>query len=267
MKLLNVVFLGIVLSSFLYSCSSVHSYYVTDAHQVPLFTEQWNYRIGGSFGASETMAMSQGEIAVSFPYNIALSASFFGIKNAKEYEYNGQEINFWRGKYIDGAIGYYRPLKNNFTFEIFAGYGNSIQRHSYSEEVFDMYLFIPTYDVYPKGSSQLRYHKFYLQSTFGYKRKMIEVGLTLRLSGLDYYAVSNSIDPGYSEYNKLKRVQDQSTYYFMEPAVTARFGFDYFKFQVQYGGSLPIYSKSFSFDNQLFSVGLQVSFSGSKKGT
>src|ERR1035437_8476897 len=108
-----------------------------------------------------------------------------------------------RGKYIDAAIGFYKPLGNHGVFEIFSGFGSSTQHHQYNGSTAD-----------------LCFTKLFLQPSIGLTYKVFDVALTAGISNINFFKIDNPFDRNNEEFYTLNNISQNKNSYLFEPAVT-----------------------------------------------
>lgn len=138
--------------------------------------------------------------------------------------------------FFEGGVGYYGAFENTGRYEIYGGYGNG------STDLF-------------KTDNSIRvtghYNRIFLQPSIGAKTNVFEASFAPRFVYVNFYDlnIDNTI------YNNVNSI-------YIEPVVTARVGYKYAKFFVQFGLSLhsdnllSLYSSPF-----IFNMGLNLSFS------
>ena len=119
-------------------------------------------------------------------------------------------------------------------FEIYAGYGTGRLRAQFSNDFW-------------QDRSNVESKRYFIQPAFGFSSKVFDISFASRLVYLGLY----------------QEGKDDVTTFFMEPAVTMKFGYQYFKFIVQGGFSFRFdnnYMTDFNYRPLLFSVGMQLNF-------
>lgn len=218
-KLLATTFpLAVLLSS----CS--HYYYVSNVQNVPLFKEKNEYHISGAFGEGDESSCLEVQAAYSATDKIGIMTDFMSAKGG-----DFSNKNYGKGNYLEGAIGYYKPIKSEGVFEIYGGLGGGNEHHEYTSIFENQYY----------GSSELSLLKLFIQPSFGFTFKAFDIALSTRFSRLSYFNVDNNIYANYNSYNELNTLSDKS-HYFIEPAITLRGGWKNIKvqFQAVYAGYL-----------------------------
>ncbi len=134
-----------------------------------------------------------------------------------------------RHKFIEFAAGYYTKFAELGRFETYVGYGRgSINAH------YDFVLW--------ESFSDVKYNRIFVQPAIGISTKWFDGSFAMRIAYVDIF------QSGYRKDG-----------IFMEPIVTVKFGYDYFKIVSQMGYSLPADNYvSFDYEPFMFSVGIQV---------
>ncbi len=243
MRILQKVtlFLSVLLSG------CIHTYYVSNVQNVPLFLEQNELRLSGSLGLGSRSISTGLQAAFSPTSNIGVMANFMSAKGVEESD------NSWgKGNYIDGAIGYYKPFSKSGVFEIYGGFGGSSQRHKYRNERIDSHP-----DINDGGTASLSFIKLFIQPDIGFTFNHFDFVFSTRFNRISFNKVNYQIDKTLSdEYQTLNSIKLQKNYLLVEPALTIRGGWENLKVQVQASKiSRPNFNVSY-FDGFNISVGL-----------
>jgi hypothetical protein len=226
------------------SCSGY--YYVQNTHNVPLFMEKNEARISGSLAGGEQTESYEVQGAYSITNHVAVAVSAMST--------SGGSVNYDYGKgiYIDAAVGYYRPFYNRFIFEAFGGFGISEQKHEFAEGY-----------SYNEGWARLSFNKIYLQPSFGISLfDAFDVAFSTRIGLLNYYNISFKTEDTFIV-EDMEALQSR-THIVLEPAITVRGGWKYFKIQTQLAYVENGNSSDLGIADELhFSVGLYLSLSKS----
>ena len=221
-----ILFLAVLLSS----CS--HYYYVANNQNVPLFKEKNELRFTGAFSAGDESQGIEVQTAYSITDNIGIMADYMHVKGG---DVSGKD--YGKGNYYDGAIGYYKPIKEYGVFEIYGGLGGSNQHHEYSSFSYD-YNTGTYHDVYD-GKSDLSFMNFFIQPSFGITFDFFDVAFSTRFCIVSFTNVEKNISGNTILYDEINTISDKS-YYYLEPAITVRGGWKYIKaqFQASYTGNI-----------------------------
>jgi hypothetical protein len=216
------------------SCAPV---YIPNTRNVPLFAKGGEFQGAMQFGTSGIDL--QGAVAIT--NNIAVMGNYsYGNRNTDTLNNNSDKDHYHKHKFYEGAIGYYKN-DGNFCFEIFAGYGQG-EATSYG-----------SYSIFSSSQDQLttgKYTRIFLQPSFGFNKKVVNIAFTPRFSLVDFTSFSGS---------KTTATVDLEPKIFVEPAFTARFNFldNRFFGSLQVGFSTSL-TDNVAFDYQpfIFSTGL-----------
>lgn len=235
MKKLTTItlFLAICLSS----CT--HYYYVSNTQNMPLFREKNEYRLSATIGEGDESTCIEAQAAYSLTDKIGVMTNFMSAKGGAV-----SDKDYGKGTYIDGAIGYYKPIGKIGVFEIYGGIGGSNQHHQYSSN----------------STSDLSFAKFFIQPSFGLTFKLFDIGVSTRLGSLSYNKIENHIDSQLNklEYDKLNIIARQSNYLFLEPAITVRGGWKYAKVQIQASPASFINKTQLHSEDYHFTIGIYI---------
>jgi len=190
--------------------------YVPNVRNAPLFTKAGEFQGAMTYGSGDLDLQA----AVAVTNNFALMGNYsYGNRNTDSVN----QHNYHKHKFYEGAIGYYKNDKS-FCFEIFLGYGQG-EASSFG----DYYIFSTTNPQLARG----KFNRFFLQPSFGFNKKVVNVAFTPRVSWVDF-----------AEFSSISSTKtlDLSPRIFFEPAVTARFNFldNRFFGTVQIGVATPI---------------------------
>jgi hypothetical protein len=235
--------LAILVALLVSSCT--HYYYVANVHNVPLFREKNEYRISGSLGSGDESTCIEVQAAYSVTDKIGIIANYMSAKGGDVTSHN-----YGSGNYIDGAVGYYKPVGRFGVFETYGGLGLINQRHEYSS----------FYNNQNNGSSDLSSLKFYIQPSFGFTSKFFDIAVSTRISALTFNIKSNNVFGNSELSNELNNLSTQ-IHCFFEPAITLRAGWQYTKlqFQAAYSGNMN-HDDMHIGENYHFSIGMCFSF-------
>lgn len=134
-----------------------------------------------------------------------------------------------RHKFIEFGAGYYTKFSELGRFEMYAGYGSgNINAH------YDFVLW--------ESFSDVKYNRIFVQPAIGISTRWFDGSFAMRMAYVDIFQ-SNHRTNGF----------------FMEPALTVKLGYDYFKIVSQMGYSFPADNYvRFDYEPFIFSVGIQV---------
>lgn len=233
------VIAAVLLAVIFEGCS--HCYHVSQVQNVPLFQEEKEVQISGSFGMGEYTTSWEAQLAGSPARHLGIMGSFM-------YAHGGNVSgnNYGNGFSLEAATGYYKPIRKYAVFEIYGGAGYCIQHHEYSD----------FFDSSSAGSADLQSGKLFLQPSFGFTARIIDIAVSTRLSSVGFFGMSGIMDEKlvYLSTNRLT---------LFEPAITLRLGGEHVKVQAQFISSNLLNNDTY-FLNEAFhiSLGLHIGFSG-----
>jgi len=233
--------------------SCVHYYYVPNVHNVPLFREKDEINVSGNLGLGYESISAEIQSAYSITDNIAIMANYMGAKGGHRSFSQG------KGNYFEAAAGFFKPIQKYRTFEIYAGAGGSRQHHIYDAK--DLDPSSPQYDS-GGGTSKLSYLKFFVQPSYGWTFKCIDIAFSTRFCSLNYLHIQNLINPGANLYDfrKLQSIEKDRNYLFFEPALTLRLKIENLSLQLQGSAESYTNNRKNHFDEYHLSIGLCGSF-------
>lgn len=225
--------------------SCIHSYYVPNAQNVPLFSEKGEFQFSGQIGSGEFSSSREIQTAVAITNNIGLAANYMNTNDG-----NLDKDDYTKGNYLEAAIGYFRPTNKKGIFEIYGGFGNGRQHHSYKFIDID-YEVVST--IYNKAD--LSYTKLYLQPAYGFNFNICQLAFSTRFSSLSFNKPTSDINRDWNIYRNLLSLSDKN-HILLEPAITFRIGWEIIKAQVQYSYSGYLNNDNLDlFDKQHISIG------------
>jgi hypothetical protein len=213
--------------------------YVPNVRNAPLFAKAGEFQGTMLYGTGDLDLQA----AVAVTNNFALMGNYsYGNRNTDSVTQN----HYHKHKFYEGAIGYYKNDKG-FCFEIFLGYGQG-EASSYGD-----------YSIFSSMSPELakgKYTRVFLQPSFGFNKKVVNVAFTPRVSWVDFSEFSNAAS---------SKIMDLSPRVFFEPAVTARFNFldNRFFANLQVGVATPVNGDViFDYESVNLSTGLGIRLGG-----
>ena len=234
LKTLILVSIGIGLIA----CSP--KYYSPNTQNVPLISQkgETNLTVSGNGNQVEF----QGAYGVTD--NIALQANG-GLYIPSNLD-NG---NGGSGKFIEVGGGYFNPVAENWVFETYAivGFGG-FENHFPSTKADN-----PS----TSGDISASILRIGIQPNFGYKSKYFSAAVSSRIVNLSYSNIKGDL---IFDGNQKKYLEDNSSNFLLEPALTIRGGLEKVKLQVQYGYSLNLSNSDFKQDKTFLTVGLNFKF-------
>jgi hypothetical protein len=206
-----------------YSCAPA---YVPNRVNAPLLTNKGEIQISASIGTSGF----DPQIAYAVTNSIGLMANA-SVLDMSSDETSESDI-YHSHIFFEFGPGYYRNLNRGFKFETFTGIGFGRINGEYENS-----LWTSNVDVKSK--------RYFLQPSFGYTSKLLDIGVSARL-------VVVSFDQN----------SEKNTGVLVEPALTAKLGWDHIKIIGQIGLAYPLNESDINFAYQpgLVSLGLQANF-------
>ena len=235
-------------------CSCSHYYYVPSTQNVPLFRERNEYRLSGMRAGGEESVCTEVQAAYSVTDHIGIMANYMSARGGDISD----NTNWAKGNYIDGAIGYYKPINKYGVFEIYGGFGGSNQHHHYMNP---FYTSTAPYNS-DGGVSDLSFTKIFVQPSFGFTFKAFDIAASTRICILSFHDINNQISGNIDEYNRLNNLSND-VHLFLEPAITIRGGWKYVKLQFQASTASYFNNPDSHFENYHIAIGLYIAFSKS----
>ena len=226
--------------------------YVPNSQNVPLLEEK-----GEIVG---NLAMSMGDRFVGFEFQSAYSfTDHIGL------QFNGMlwgGVEYSQGALFDIAPGYFLNVAENVVFEVYGGYGRG-RIHHYL--VYDSQSNDPMYiDI-----DFVNYDRYFIQPAIGYTMKNFDFAFSTRFNLMDYYG-DKPIYAVPSDDPLSFTLKELDNFYTIDPAITMRFGWRHFKFQLQSVFLIPILDEHRQFtdlypafyDKLNINIGIHLSFGG-----
>src|SRR6266498_665245 len=224
---MRVTFISIVIFSFVVSslCTScIHHYYAPNSNNVPLLKEKNDGRIQLQLSSGNDYEGFEFQSAYAVGKHTCLQLNFFTASG----DYKEADIKYGSGKgtYIEAAAGYFAPSHNNhWVFETYAGAGTGTVTNEYMKSEF----------------SKVGVTKFFLQPSFGFSTKNFEIAISSKFSmaniRLKDYTITENNNP--YDFIDIKFLQNNKSFFFWEPGIIMRGGFEQFKFLAQLTLSVP----------------------------
>ena len=195
--------------------------YIPNTVNSPLFTNKKEFQAAIHQGISGFDP--QFAYAVTDKLGVMLNSSF--ANRSKD-----SLGNFHKHAFVEGGAGYYRRFADVGRFEVYSGLGLGRVRGDYSNSLW-------------ASRTNVSNFRFFIQPAVGRQTKFTDLSLATRFAVVDLYQGEN-----------------KSVGVFIEPVVTARFGYRNLKAVVQAGFSLPANSNKvmFAYMPFMFSLGLQM---------
>ncbi len=218
------------------------------------------------------MFKEKGEVAIDGKFS--QGETFVGLEMHSAYaltDHFGFQVNgmIWGaldqtfGALADFGLGYFTPVGEHFVFETYAGYGiGRVQPTFYN-------LNTPSGGQYAIELEQFKYDRYFIQPAFGYTSKNLDFIFSTRLNLIDYYGnIPLYVTPD-TDYENLE-LKELDEFYTIDPAMTIRLGWRYFKFTAQAVYLIPLESQHRNFDEFFppfydrlnFNLGMHINFGG-----
>lgn len=210
----------LIVATVLFSSQACHrNIYVPNTQNVTLFQDKGDTQVNVGY--------SNLQVAHAIGNNIGLmlnSQYTLGDKTSPSYGNALFEDTPSKRNIIEIGAGYFDTVNDKgFNFEIYGGAGiGEIEFQPRPENAQDYF--------YAKNS------RFFIQPAFGFSKTIVDLAFSMRFSHLNYF---NSATSNY-QYNPEASASEQdlnnlenSSYSFVEPAITFRVGWKYVKFHTQ----------------------------------
>ncbi|MDD4150901.1 MAG: hypothetical protein PHE33_12825 [Bacteroidales bacterium] len=216
-----IVVLFITTVFILNSCAPL---YVPNVVNAPMLREKEELNVSGHLGISGFDA--QGAYAVTDNFALMVNGSYLNSTS-------DSTSNYHKHIFVEAGIGYYKPIKKHFIFDVYGGYGIG-KIHAFSTGLFSAY-------------SNTYVNRFFVQPSFGFTSSYFEAAITPR----SVVVFAN---------DKTKPM----TGFFIEPTLILKAGAPNLKFVAQLGLSFLInkYENDFDYQPFIVSIGLQYSLRG-----
>ena len=214
----------LLIAALLNGCN--HYYYVPNIQQVPLFKEKNELRFSGAYGGGVESTCLEVHTAWSLTDNVGIMANYMHAGGG-----DVEERDFGKGNYIEGALGYYRPIEKLGVFEVYGGLGSGKQHHEYTGYRYNDYS--GAYSEMYDGYADISLIRLFVQPSFGFTHSIIDAAFSTRLCYVPITGVDNHVLPANYEYDDINALSDKK-YWFLEPAITLRAGWKNIKAQFQF---------------------------------
>ncbi len=237
--LFNRCYYVLIACTLFVSCTPV--FYAPNTSNVPLFQKKGEGMINAGFSGGEIVGGGeiQGAIAANDHLGIMVNTAFFSGNESEESTEEGSG----KGYLVEGGAGYFTTLDKNVVFEAYGGvgFGSVTNNHYYG------------------GTSKVGLTKLFVPPALGYTVTNVDIGVASKISAVFFNV--NSIE-GLDEYDmeEINLLKENPTYFFWEPSIFIRFGFEAIKAQLAYTPSLKLSSKELSQDTYMINIGLSLAF-------
>jgi hypothetical protein len=225
--------------------SSCQSYYYAPTMQhVPLFREAGELRAQAAFSSAGAFG-TEGQASYSLTNELAVMAGYTYFNGGA----NQMGTSFSRGSMAELAAGYYKPLGQNYSVEVFGGMGLGSGRNRYLNG----------------GDTRLHMAKAFVQPNMGFRNAALELALSTRLSVLNYYTLDIQGYFDSTDESQLAYLSDHRTSLMAEPAATLRLGWKAIKLQAQLGFAFNLTAPDLPINRGNANVGIVLGIQTRKK--
>ncbi|MEJ7645899.1 MAG: hypothetical protein WKF87_14990 [Chryseolinea sp.] len=181
-------------------CSSCASVYIASLRNVPLLTQHGEFQGTMSFGNG-----LNANAAFALTNHIGIMAGALYANNKYQPFDNTYRIH----RSGEAGLGYF-GFKNQYSYEVYAGYGGG---KGYAQDsTFGFFLANNTQHIF-KGT----YNKAFVQPTFAFRLKRFQFIVTSRVTRVDFTRLDLSVN------NNIARNLPGRRFYFIEPSFTSKF--------------------------------------------
>lgn len=235
----------------------MHYYYAPNSNNVPLFKEKGEGRLQAQFtstaGQNGTDAANGFEIQTAYALGnrSALQLNFF---HASE---NDEEYGSGSGNYIEAAGGYFKPFaKNHMVFETYSGLGFGNVNNAFKSN----------YGNYVTEDAKTSITKFFVQPSIGFTSRYFNAAFSSKFSfvNLGLKRSTLSKENNLYDYNYVESLRKGKSYFFWEPGLMLRGGFEHVQFIIQLTETL-LTKDDEPISNTSFSLGLAIPFNTNPK--
>lgn len=234
---INYMLRFIFILCLIFTLSSCHTtFYIPNAQNVPLHSEAGQIQFRGGLSEGPSAAYNP-----DFHLSYAITDHWAVMTNFTDYVmHKSPNVD---GRLLEAGGGYYDVIGDSrWVWEVYAGYGNGWGRH---------------HNDFHRNDFSL--HRVFLQPDIGYTSDYFDLALSLRISSLHYYRISQTFTPddSYSNFIDYDLSQNRQKLT-IEPALTLRGGYKYIKIQLQLLLAESIADHHFPMDNAVLNIGLSV---------
>lgn len=230
-----ILFGGLALSS----CSP--QYYATNTQNVPLISHKGETNL--TFGGNSNQIEFQGAYGVTNGFAIKANGGFFVPQNLD----NGDGGS---GNFVELGGGYFKPLANNFVFETYGIVGVGSMENHFPSTVED--------NPQTEGKISATIFRYGIQPNFGWKTKYFSAAVSSRFVNLHFTNIEGDLI--YNGENQVNYLNDHSSNFLIEPALTLKGGIEKLKLQLQFGRSFNLSSENFKQGKEFMTIGLNFNF-------
>ena len=214
-----------------YGCSPI--YYVPNTQNVPIMKAKGQTNLFLGLNESENTDAFEFQGAYGFTEKWALQLNTDWVKSSEDNSISS-------GTFFEIGGGYYKSISKSFVFESYGlvGYGS----FDYQDNSID------------NSDISANLYKIGVQPSISFSGKYFNASLSSRLATINYNNVSGSL------LNEVYYLQNNKSFWLIEPALTVQGGFENIKLQLQLQASYNLTSPDFSQDYSLVSLGLKVNW-------
>lgn len=218
-----IIFLYLSVLLIISSCAPA---YIPNVVNAPMLTNKGEFQASVHFGASGFNP--QVAYAITNHFGIMANASFIDMTS----DTSSTSEFYYKNSFFEAGPGYYTNFGSRFKFGLYGGAGFGKINGDYENEIWT-------------SRADVQLNRFFIQPTVGMTSKIFDIGLSSRLVVVTFNQDS-----------------DKNTGIMIEPALTAKLGWDHIKAVGQIGLSYPLNSESINFQYQigLISLGIQANF-------
>lgn len=219
-------------------------YYSPNAHNAPLFREQWDadLAVGLRLSSMSFGGDFQGALAVADHVGIMANANLYGMDWNTTGPLGAHYEGSHSGSLLEIGAGYFTKLNEKTVFETYGGYGWGIAKNNYGESI----------------DAEVKYHRIFIQPAIGWYFKYANISFSTRVCILDYYMFRYDNTLNQTDEEIILNLENRADYFF-EPAFTVRVGSENVKFKGQVVFSIgPTYmdNSPIAYDPVSFNFGL-----------
>jgi len=239
--------LATTLVTLFFFTSCAPRYYSPNTQNVPLFKQKKEGHI--TLGGNSNRIEFQGAYALSNSIAFQINSGLLG-PSSRELGYD------YEGKLIELGLGYYKPINENFTFEIFAlgGIGRMGNTFLDSEE-----------DDVNDGFITANFKRIGIQPAIGIRQKNVALSLSIRLSNLMYSDIEGELT--YRGEDQVMYLQERDSGIILDPAFTLKLGPENFHLFTQIGSSFNLSDSDFYQARSFLVVGASYMFNNKKSSS
>lgn len=210
-------------------------YYVPNTQNVPMISAKGQATV--SVAGNGNQLEFQGAIGVTD--SIAIQVN--GDRVAPQEDVNGDGGS---GQLIEGGVGYFRNLKPDVLFDVYALAGFGSMKNDFPSQI----------NVRTTGKISADILRFSVQPSLSVQKRLFSLSGSARISTLTYSNVEGSLELGV--FDQVSYLNSHKTSVLIEPALTLRVGPQRLRLQVQALRSFNVTTSDFPQDKALGTVGV-----------